>query len=487
MNDSPLETTNHLVRGCLARDGAAEEALFERYFERLGRLIEQRLARRMAARIDASDVALSAYRSLFMGLRRGTFSFRARGDLWKLLVTIALRKLYRQVEQNSAKRRDVGSEAAVNWQHLLANQAPSADEAAAVLDQYDHLLKQLDDLGQAVVDLRLQGFLADEIASQLDCSQRTVRRHIERARAILMPTEERAKRANHRPADGARDIKPRPTLAHPAAVSRIDFKSLTLLKQIGEGGAGKVYLARSPEHNEPIAVKFLKRRFWRRASVLDRFLHEAEVLSALEHPHIVRIHGLGTTPAGGWFIAMERLGDDLGRRLKAGRIELRLATKWTRQVALAIAFSHAHGIVHCDLKPSNVLLDHSGNARVVDFGLAEQATPRRSSIEALAGTPAYMAPEQIDSRFGNVGPATDVWGLGALLFTLIAGRPPFDGACAEEVLTAITSDAPVAVREALAMHSVPDSLATLCLECLGKNARQRQLTAAEIARMLDTR
>src|SRR5262249_43520601 len=156
----------------------------------------------------------------------------------------------------------------------------------------------------------------------------------------------------------------------------------------------------------------------------ERFLEEAAILGRLRHPGIVAVRGLGRLPDGGHFLVMGLVeGGDLARRLAAGPIDVADAIRWTAEAADAIEHAHQQGVIHCDLKPSNLLLGNDGRVRVTDFGLARTLTASRHA----GGTPGFMAPEQRDAG-GEVSVRADVYGLGAVLFALLTGRAPDTGA-----------------------------------------------------------
>ena len=183
-------------------DDAAADEMFRRYVDRLLRLVQSRLAARLASRTDAEDVVLSAYRSFFVAVRKGRFSIHRGGDLWRLLASITLHKLYRQVEHHTAEKRDVRRQSTVDLCRMLdchpSGQWPTAEQAAVVLaelrraepaavvaDEIESLARRISPLAGNVLWLRLQGFKLEEIAAQTERSERTVRRVLEQIRAAL--------------------------------------------------------------------------------------------------------------------------------------------------------------------------------------------------------------------------------------------------------------------------------------------------------------
>jgi tRNA A-37 threonylcarbamoyl transferase component Bud32 len=202
----------------------------------------------------------------------------------------------------------------------------------------------------------------------------------------------------------------------------VPYGEILLRRLIGAGGFGKVYVADWQACHRPVAVKFLRKSFWRRHDAVERFLAEAEILARVRHDGIVPVHGTGTTPAGAPFFVMELLdGPNLSDRRSVGPISIMQSIRWITEACRAIAHAHEHGIVHCDLKPANLVLDADGSVYVTDFGLARSAA---DGGKGIGGTPGFMAPEQLDPQLGPIGPATDVFGLGAVLVFLLTGKPP---------------------------------------------------------------
>lgn len=189
MASQPTESAQLLTR-CAAGDSVAEAALFERYVVRLTLLARARLSRRLAVRVDPEDIVLSAYRSFFLAAREQRFELRYSGDLWRLLVKITLRKVADQAERHTAQRRDMSRDEAgeANWRAVIARD-PSAAEVAQAIELLEQLLAALPPLGVRVVQLRLQGYRQDEIAAELHCAERTVRRWLERAGQRLNSSE----------------------------------------------------------------------------------------------------------------------------------------------------------------------------------------------------------------------------------------------------------------------------------------------------------
>ncbi|HEX9187745.1 MAG TPA: serine/threonine-protein kinase [Vicinamibacteria bacterium] len=202
---------------------------------------------------------------------------------------------------------------------------------------------------------------------------------------------------------------------HPLVLGPYEVREL-----VGEGAMGRVYRARDPRSGRDVAVKRIKARFSRERTVMTRFLREAEAVSRLSHPGLVAVHGAGED-----YIAMELV---LGESLEAWLARRPVlppaeALAILEAVASALDYIHGHGIVHRDVKPSNLLLLPGGGVKITDFGIARLSwAPMTRSGEVL-GTPAYMAPEQV--TVGEAGPATDVYALGVVAFEMLTGRRPF--------------------------------------------------------------
>jgi tRNA A-37 threonylcarbamoyl transferase component Bud32 len=263
----------------------------------------------------------------------------------------------------------------------------------------------------------------------------------------------------------------------------LTYADFLLERFLGAGGMGKVYRARQRSLDKPVAVKVLRKAYLRQPEAVERFLDEARLLARLRHPNIVGVHGLGRTRQRGYFIVMDLVdGLDLAQWLanSAQPLAIDRAVDWVADVARAIEHAHQQGVLHCDLKPANVLLAGNALPIVTDFGLARPLELERPAGGDLAGTLAFMAPEQIDEYWGPIGPRTDVYGLGALLYSLLAGRPPFVGGSFDELIVRrATHPEPAPITELRA--DVPPTVALICQRCLAPDPRQRYASAAEAA------
>ena len=249
---------------------------------------------------------------------------------------------------------------------------------------------------------------------------------------------------------------------------------------VGRGGMGIVFKARHLRLDRTVAVKMMLNGGFAGPSELARFRREAQALAALQHPHIVQVHDVGEADGQPYF-AMEYVdGGDLARKLGGVPQPARDAAALTVLLADAVEAAHRGGIVHRDLKPSNVLLTAGGTPKVTDFGLARRldAAAGLSLTGARVGTPGYMAPEQVAGHARVSGAATDVYSLGAILYEMLTGRPPFRAESTAETERQVLAEEPA---PASGLNSkVPRDLETICLKCLQKDPKRRYPAARDL-------
>ena len=257
-----------------------------------------------------------------------------------------------------------------------------------------------------------------------------------------------------------------------------------LLEELGRGGMGIVYRATRMTDGLDVAIKMmLKGEF---ASDVDRqrFQAEAEAAARLNHPNIIPIYEIGQHQGRSFFCMKLVVGMNLGERLARGPMAARRAAQLLSEVSQAIDYAHNQGVLHRDLKPSNILLDDEGVPYVADFGLAKQDRNPRSLTKSgsVLGTPSYMAPEQAAGARGEVGKVSDVYSLGAILYHMLTGRPPFLGATPVDTVLMVLEQDPVAPR---VMNRRADrSLEMIAMRCLQKPQDLRYSSAGELARDL---
>jgi serine/threonine protein kinase len=270
------------------------------------------------------------------------------------------------------------------------------------------------------------------------------------------------------------------------SLPHFDYADFLLNEMIGFGHMGRVYVASNRADGRAVAVKFLRKTFCTDVVAVSRFLREAQMVHGLNHPGIARVEGVGSTLNGGHFLVMELLkGPDLASVIEQGPVEISSALKWTVQAAKAIAFANAAGIFHCDLKPGNLVLDSEKNVKVTDFGLATSVNDQTYSLTRIAGTAPFMAPEQVSAWWGQIGPHTDVYGLGAVLFTLLTGRPPYVGSCAVDILSKVVSGEEPP-RPELLRPGINATLSRVVAKALSKNSGERFKSAIDFATDLES-
>jgi eukaryotic-like serine/threonine-protein kinase len=272
------------------------------------------------------------------------------------------------------------------------------------------------------------------------------------------------------------DLRADPTIAR----GLLRHHDVLLKKMIGSGLMGKVYEAWQHSQGCPVAVKFLRKAFLGHPHVVQRFIGEATIIGKLDHPNIVKLHGLGRTPANAYFIVMELVsGSDLAAYARSRVISVREALQWTIESCSALEHAHSRGIIHCDLKPANLLVDRDGHVRVTDFGLSRTLFERMPWTGQLEGTAPFMAPEQASGAWGSVDVRTDVYGIGAVLYALLTGRPPWTGRRLPDVLAQVASAAPVVSPKSL-RPDLPEAVDRICQKCLSKPAANRYSTVSEV-------
>jgi serine/threonine-protein kinase len=270
--------------------------------------------------------------------------------------------------------------------------------------------------------------------------------------------------------------------AAPKAVQAgMPFGKYDLLEPIAKGGMGIVYKARQRGLNRIVAIKMILAGQFADQSDIDRFYAEAEAAAALTHPNIVAIHEVGQEQ-GQHFFSMEYIeGQSLAALVQEDPLTPRRAAEFVRTIAETMQYAHDSGIVHRDLKPSNVLLDKKQRPLITDFGLAKHVSSQSQLTMAgsIVGTPSYMSPEQAAGKIEEIGPWSDLYSIGAILYELVTGRPPFRAATPFETVRQVLDTEPVSPRQL--NPAVPRDLETICLKCLQKERGRRYSSTQELA------
>jgi TolB-like protein/tRNA A-37 threonylcarbamoyl transferase component Bud32/Tfp pilus assembly protein PilF len=258
-----------------------------------------------------------------------------------------------------------------------------------------------------------------------------------------------------------------------------------LLEEVGRGGQGVVFRARQKSLNRTVALKVISLGQWASKAHLKRFRREAEAAASLDHPSIVPIYEVGERDGQCYFSMKFVEGGQLDEVVRRTPMSIRQAAQLIAKVARTVHYAHEHGILHRDIKPGNILLDQKGEPHLTDFGLArliETESTVTRTMEVL-GTPSYMAPEQAVGSNSVVSSVTDVYGLGAVLYQLLTGHPPFAGGTTYETIKLLLDTEPKQPR--LLNPKIDRDLSTICLKCLEKDPKRRYSSALALAEDLE--
>src|SRR5436190_15192297 len=258
-----------------------------------------------------------------------------------------------------------------------------------------------------------------------------------------------------------------------------------LVEEVGRGGQGVVFRARQKSLNRTVALKVISLGQWASTAHLKRFRREAEAAASLDHPSIVPIYEVGEREGACYFSMKFVEGGQLDKVVKHKPMSIRQAAELIAKVARTLHYAHEHGILHRDIKPGNILLDTKGEPQLTDFGLArlvEAESTVTRTVEVM-GTPSYMAPEQAAGEQRKLSNATDVYGLGAVLYQLLTGHPPFAGGTTYETIKLLLDTEPRQPR--LLNPKIDRDLSTICLKCLEKDPQRRYSSALALAEDLE--
>src|SRR5881394_1564539 len=282
-------------------------------------------------------------------------------------------------------------------------------------------------------------------------------------------------------ANAALHIKKAPRPAKTLA----EFGDYELLEEIGRGGQGVVYRAHQKSLNRTVALKVIGLGPWTTEAHLKRFQREAEAAASLENPCIVPVYEVGEREGSCYFSMKFVEGGQLDEAAKRAPMSIRRAVELIAKLARTVHYAHEHGILHRDIKPGNILLDAEGEPLLTDFGLAglmEAESTITRTLEVM-GTPSYMAPEQATGEHTKLSKATDIYGLGAVLYQLLTDHPPFAGGTTYETIRLLLNTEPRQPR--LWNRKIDRELSTICLKCLEKDPKRRYASALSLAEDLE--
>ena len=260
------------------------------------------------------------------------------------------------------------------------------------------------------------------------------------------------------------------------AIDGKSFGRYQIGEELGRGGMGVVYKARDASLNREVALKMLLTMG--KKEDMERFLREAQAMASLRHPNLVMIYDIGEYEKKPFFTMEFVPGCSLKDLAKKKSLNVRAIVKIMMQIGRAVAHAHQHGIIHRDLKPSNVMMENGKEPKVMDFGLAKtsQASRKLSKTGMIMGTLQYMPPEQVEGRLRAIDQQSDVYGLGAMLYELITGNPPFAGGSTFNIIHKVLTEIPKPPSEI--NPRIPKDLEAICMKALEKKKKKRYPTAA---------
>ena len=283
-------------------------------------------------------------------------------------------------------------------------------------------------------------------------------------------------------------LPPNPTARAPSAPDGIGIPGYEILSTLGRGGMGVVYKARQTRLGRVVALKMILSGQHAGEADLARFRTEAEAIARLQHANIVQIFEVGEHGGLPYFSLEFCGGGSLDKKLAGTPLPARAAAALLEELARGVQAAHDKGVIHRDLKPANVLLADDGTPKITDFGLAKKYAGEPEALAtgagvtqtgSVMGTPSYMAPEQAGGKSKELGPACDIYALGAVLYECLTGRPPFKAATPLDTILQVVSEEPVPPSRL--NRKVPRDLETICLKCLAKDPQRRYRTAKELA------
>ncbi|MDA9858264.1 serine/threonine protein kinase [Rubripirellula sp.] len=340
------------------------------------------------------------------------------------------------------------------WWRREANPTPTADEYKQLLPQH-----------AAAIETAFSRFQNKSLAQAPDA------RHDAEPQTSDANSDVQATTPPNQTARAPSDLIPSGTLIG-------DYE---LLGEIARGGMGVVYKARHVKLNRIVALKMILAGQFSNSDAMERFQSEAEATAKIDHPGIIPIFEIGQHDGLPYFSMGFVDGESLQDRIDRGPLPPKEAANVALNIAEAIHFAHQHGVIHRDLKPANILFDSRGEPRVTDFGLAKQIdeTLAITKTGAVMGTPGFMPPEQASGKTNAIDRRSDVYALGAVLYAMVTGRPPFTGASTTDVLLQVIDADPISPQQL--NRKIDRDLSTICMKCLQKNKHSRYDSAVELA------
>lgn len=446
--------------------------IFQQYLARLVALARTRISPQLKRRIDPEDLVMSAFRSFFIGARQGKWG--TDGDLWSFLATITLRKAARQARQHQAARRSVAFEIDGYIEtELVADRSPTSEEAVMLQDELEWLISWTDGLDREILLRQLRGDDPTMISQDLGISERSVRRSQQRVRELISHDRQHHRMAQEAslattstPLDSLLGVEPTVTL-----------NDLQLSRYLGEGAHYKVFEGLQLKSGIPVVVKFLRKDSWGNLRAMKSCLREFQIISRIPHPNLERIIQWGRTSTGAVFLVSETTNAKDIREWLTIRRPLPQVVKMACDILSGLNTAHAAGVIHCDLKPENILMqESSGRYILIDFGMAHW---REDESSSPGGTLGYLAPEQICPAFGEIGPWTDVYGFGALLYALLSGSPPYGVDYALGISRILSDEQPAPLPS-----DVPPEICDVIMTSLRKDSKSRWMNLETIKQKL---
>ena len=358
-NNSSEKLLARYLEGDPAESFDASLKIHARYQNRLILLARSRLLGVFRSKVDADDITQEVFVAFFEMAKRNEIRWKDRGDLWRLLAGIAINKVKQQHERFSTIKRNAHNESRLTTESSAVDER-EIDQLAELVE---HVLESEKPLVATILNLRLAGFSFEEIAHQIGRSTRTVRRLLESLKAKLVQDHELGLFRLYNEVETK------------AQIASVDYRDFQLLRMIGQGSFSKVYLARHVS-GQFFAIKAIKKKWLKNEEARKSFCREAELLMSLSDPSFVKTYGVGRLPNGGCFLVLELIeGETLASLIETASLADRKF--WCSEIRKAVDRLHAANLVHGDIDASNVMVDHEGKVKLLDFGLGCRISGRK--------------------------------------------------------------------------------------------------------------